>query len=139
MQPCDAESVTLLITQLGYERPLADVCGWIERLARVDDQQAAFVACVSDEVVGWIEVSIQWHLQYVSFALIGGPVVKDGVRGLGIGRRLCEQAEQWSRQHKIDVLRVTSRSTREDAHRFYLQNSYSHVKDSAVFEKKLTK
>jgi hypothetical protein len=32
---------------------------------------------------------------------------------------------------------VTSRSTREDAHRFYLRDGYERIKTSAVFEKVL--
>jgi hypothetical protein len=33
---------------------------------------------------------------------------------------------------------VTSLSTREDAHRFYLRDGYSEVKMSRVFEKRLS-
>jgi hypothetical protein len=53
-----------------------------------------------------------------------------------IGRRLCEQAEAWSWEQGLETLRVTSRSTRLDAHRFYLRDGYSEVKMSHVFEKK---
>jgi GNAT superfamily N-acetyltransferase len=59
------------------------------------------------------------------------------VRGAGIGRRLCEQAEAWSRQQGAKKIRVTSRSTREAAHRFYLRDGYRQTKISMVFEKPL--
>jgi len=131
----DAEQVAVLVGQLGYQRSLEDVRRWIEALGSEGARQAAFVACLGEEVVGWIEVSIQRHLQTAPSALIGGLVVKDGVRGKRIGRRLCEQAETWGWRQGLDAVRVTSRSTREDAHRFYLQNGYSRVKTSEVFEK----
>jgi GNAT superfamily N-acetyltransferase len=71
-------------------------------------------------------------------ALIGGLVVKDGMRSLGVGRRLCAGVENWSRSRGIFVVRVTSRSTRERAHRFYLREGYRQTKISAVFEKVLS-
>jgi GNAT superfamily N-acetyltransferase len=77
------------------------------------------------------------HLQSEPFALIGGLVVKDGYRGMGVGRRLCEAAEEWALEQGVTVIRVTSRSTRADAHRFYLRDGYTDVKISRVLEKRL--
>jgi GNAT superfamily N-acetyltransferase len=133
----DAESVGKLIAQLGYERPLAEVQQWIADLADRAETQTAFVACLGDEVVGWIEASVELRLQTLPFTLIGGLVVRNGVRGRGIGRKLCEQIERWSQERGIGTVRVTSRSTREDAHRFYQRDGYKHTKTSLVFEKKL--
>ena len=133
----DAEVIGELIVQLGYARPLEEVQRWIEELPIWAERQAVFVACEGDQVVGWIEVSLERRLQTAPFALFGGLVVKDGVRGKGIGRLLCEAAERWSREHGADVARVTSRSTREAAHQFYLRAGYSQVKTSLVFEKRL--
>ena len=98
--------------------------------------QAAFVAELADKVIGWIEVSIQHRLQSAPYALIGGLVVKEGFRNRKVGLRLCEQAEAWSWEHGVSVIRVTSRSTRLDAHRFYENNGYRLTKVSQIFEKK---
>ena len=133
----DAAAIGELIVQLGYARPLEEVQQWIEELPGYAERQAVFVACSGAQVVGWIEVSLERRLQTAPFALIGGLVVRDGVRGGGIGRLLCEAAERWSRVHGASVVRVTSRSTREAAHRFYLRDGYSQVKTSLVFEKRL--
>lgn len=134
MAPCDAAAVSKLCEQLGYKRDEVAILEWIERLAAVPEEQAAFVACMGDEVVGWIEVSIEHRLQYPRFALIGGLVVKDGIRGQGIGRQLCARAETWAWERSVGTVRVTSRSTRLDAHRFYLRDGYRQVKTSLVFE-----
>jgi len=111
----------------------------IAKLADCEESHAVFVACITKDarLVGWIEVAITYHLQSEPFVLIGGLVVQDGLRGLGIGKRLCEQAEAWTRTMGISIVRVTSRSTRADAHRFYLRDGYTEIKTSKVFEKLL--
>lgn len=136
MELGDAEVVAALTDQLGYERTPQDIARWIQETAGAEGQ-IALVACLGGAVVGWIEASIERRLQTAPFALIGGLVVADGVRGRGIGRRLCEAAEEWARERGMAKLRVTSRSTRPDAHRFYLRDGYETVKTSMVFEKKL--
>jgi GNAT superfamily N-acetyltransferase len=132
----DAEAVAQLAAQLGYERTADHVRGWIEDLA-ARGGQAAFVAELGGEVVAWVDVSLEHRLQSETFGLIGGLVVKDGLRGASIGRRLCERAEQWAAEQGAKKIRVTSRSTREGAHRFYRRDGYRQVKVSTVFEKKL--
>jgi len=132
----DASAVSELVTQLGYERTPEQVRSWVDGLDS-RPEQAAFVAEVDGKVVAWIDVSLAWHLQSDVFGLIGGLVVRDGVRGGGIGRRLCERAEEWSRSQGAKKIRVTSRSTREAAHRFYLRDGYQQTKISMVFEKPL--
>ena len=134
IEPDDAGAAAGLALQLGYARPAGAVRQWIESLAASKDQ-AAFVACLNTQVVGWIEVSVQRHLQSAPYALISGLVVREGVRGKGIGRLLCQRAEQWGWDHGVGAVRVTSRSTRGDAHRFYLEGGYRETKTSLVFEK----
>jgi len=136
IEPRDASEAGPLIQQLGYQRPLDEVNTWIETLPQRSEYQSAFVACIEDQVVGWIEISIEHRLQSPPYALIGGLVVKDGYRNRQIGLRLCEHAEAWSWAHGVPLVRVTSRSTRPDAHRFYLNNGYQLTKISHVFEKK---
>lgn len=135
MQPGDAPEVSVLTTQLGYDRSPEEIRAWIESLGRDGQPQAAFVACVGEEIVGWIEVAIERRLQTPPFAFIGGLVVKEGSRGSGIGRRLCERAETWAWEQEVDILQLTSRSTRIDAHRFYVRDGYRVIKSSLVFEK----
>lgn len=133
----DADAVEELVRQLGYERTPAQIAGWIAALAGREHEQQAFVACVGDDVVGWIEVALERRLQSEAYGHIGGLVVKDGVRGAGIGRQLCQHAERWVAEQGVMVMRVLSRSTRERAHGFYLRDGYRQVKMSCVFEKPL--
>jgi GNAT superfamily N-acetyltransferase len=137
ISPGDCHAVAQLTAQLGYERTAEQVRQWVQELG-AHPHQAAFVAELDGEVVAWIEVSLARHLQSQTFGLIGGLVVRDGRRGLGIGRKLCGEAERWTLRHGATTIRVTSRSTREAAHRFYLRDGYRQSKISMVFEKTLT-
>jgi GNAT superfamily N-acetyltransferase len=134
----DAVAVAELCGQLGYPASALEIAERIKALLIRAENQVAFVACIGDEVVGWVEASIVHHLQSAPYALIGGLVVRDGVRNLGVGKRLCTEVEAWSRSKGMTVLRVTSRMTREDAHRFYLRDGFRQTKTSAVFEKVLS-
>jgi len=134
----DAAPVAELCGQLGYPSTTAQIGERIVWLNRCGDSQVALVACADSQVVGWIEAIVEHHLQSPAFALITGLVVREDVRGLGVGKKLCEGVERWSREKGLGVVRVTSRSTREAAHRFYLRDGYRQIKTSAVFEKILS-
>ncbi len=134
----DAPSVAELSGQLGYPATRKDIAERIAWVLGHADAQTIFVACLNGEVVGWIEAAVEHHLQSPPFSLITGLVVRDGVRGLGAGKRLCEEVERWSREKGLPFVRVTSRSTREATHRFYLRDGYRQIKTSAVFEKALS-
>lgn len=129
----DAEAAAELVSQLGYTRGAEEIRAWIQEAG---SERAAFVACIDGAVAGWIEVSVERRLQSEPFAMIGGLVVRDGVRGQGIGQQLCRRVEEWTWARGLKKVRVTSRSTREGAHRFYLRDGYEVVKTSLVFEKK---
>ena len=131
----DCQAVARLTAQLGYHRTPEQIADWIEHVPTNGAEQAAFVATLDDEIAGWIEVSVERRLQSEPFGMIGGLVVSDRFRGGGIGRLLCQSAEQWTWDQGLDTVRVTSRSTRARAHRFYLRDGYKEVKTSFVFEK----
>ena len=139
IEPGDAEAVAVLSGQLGYESTPEKIRHRIAKLADCEESHAVFVACIAKDArpVGWIDAAVSYHLQSEPFVLIGGLVVQDGLRGLGIGKRLCKEAEAWAQTMGISIVRVTSRSTRADAHRFYLNDGYIEIKTSKVFEKLL--
>lgn len=136
IRPEDAEVAARLSTELGYPVDAPAVLARMRQIARYRNR-AVLVACLDGEVVGWIDLSVEYHLQSEPAALIGGLVVSDAVRGRGIGRQLCVAAEDWARGLGIARLRVRSNVVRERAHAFYLRDGYTRVKTSAVFEKKL--
>ena len=132
----DAAAAAGLCTQLGYPTDPAGVVARMRQIAG-DRNRAVLVACVAKEVVGWIDLSVEYHLQSEPAVLIGGLVVADRARGQGIGLQLCKAAEDWARSSGVARLRVRSNAIRERAHAFYLRDGYARVKTSAVFEKNL--
>jgi GNAT superfamily N-acetyltransferase len=130
----DAEAAAELSGELGYRCTTEDLRERIEELSCTADR-VAFAAVVDGQVVGWIDAAMERHLQYAASAVIGGLVVREDTRGLGMGRRLCLEVEEWARSKSVPVVRVRSQIKREDAHRFYLRDGYSKVKTSLVFEK----
>ncbi|WP_260706398.1 GNAT family N-acetyltransferase [Edaphobacter flagellatus] len=134
----DAPAVAELSTQLGYATSTADMQQRIQSILPLSSGHAAYVAVLDNHIVGWIEAEIVRHLQTPPHTIITGLVVRDGVRSHGIGSRLCAEVEAWTRQQGIATIRVTSRMTRERAHRFYLREGFTQTKTSAVFEKALT-
>lgn len=133
----DALAVAELSGQLGYQTAADEMRRRIEAVLPLAAGHAIFVACLDNEVVGWGEAEVVRHLQTPPHALITGLVVKDSVRSIGVGSRLCSEIESWAKQQGVAVVRVTSRMTRERAHRFYLRKGYTQTKTSAVFEKAL--
>ncbi len=133
----DADSIAELSGQLGYKASTAEMSSRIRDILPLREGHAVLVACRGDEVIGWVETEVVRHLQSAPHALITGLVVKDSVRSLGVGKRLCTEVEQWARRQQVSIVRVTSRSTRDGAHRFYLREGFTHTKTSLVFEKVL--
>jgi len=130
----DAEAAAELSSQLGYPSSPGDLRKRIEELSHTTDR-VAFAAVVDGQIVGWIDAAMERHLQYAASAVIGGLVVREDMRGQGVGRRLCLEVEEWARSKSVPLVRVRSQIKREDAHRFYLRDGYRKVKTSLVFEK----
>ena len=136
----DAGAVAELSEQLGDEASVEAIDKHIAELSCCPERQIAFVACLemNGEIVGWIEAVILHELQSPPYCFISGLVVREERRGLGIGKRLCAEVERWSREQGVAVVRVTSRMSREGAHRFYLREGFRQIKIWAVFEKILS-
>jgi GNAT superfamily N-acetyltransferase len=132
----DASAVAELSDQLGYPGSAEELRKRIESMARSEDR-VAFAAVRTTQLVGWIDAAVERHLQAPDTVVIGGLVVRESVRGCGVGKRLCEEVEDWARSRGFRRVRVRSQIKREDAHRFYLRDGYRQVKTSLVFEKSL--
>jgi GNAT superfamily N-acetyltransferase len=133
----DAPAVAELSHQLGY--PVSEV----EIAKRLSSYQGDLTHCVlaaeiGDKLVGWVDVSIASHLVAGEYGEIGGLIVASGLRGRGIGSRLLTAAEEWFKSRGVSKCIVRSRSTRLEAHRFYVRENYRLEKTSAVFSKELS-
>lgn len=131
----DEEAIANLAGQLGYPSSVHETR---ERLVEIleDGDQAVFVAESADkEVVGWVHVFKTQRLIVEPFVEIGGLIVGEGLRGLGVGKALLAAAEAWVQGSEFTSIRVRSNVIREGAHSFYERLGYSRVKQQNVFYK----
>ncbi|HZU25199.1 MAG TPA: GNAT family N-acetyltransferase [Bryobacteraceae bacterium] len=136
IEPGDAAAAARLCGELGYPLEAAEARERIDILTG-SRHSAVHVACVSGEVVGWIDVALDCSLAAGRYAEIRGLLVSSEHRSHGIGRMLIRHVEAWAAAQGAASMLVRSRVSRERAHRFYLREGYSMVKTSAVFAKQL--
>jgi GNAT superfamily N-acetyltransferase len=132
----DAEAAARLSGEFGYPVSAEEMAGRILAHAALADH-TTLVACLDEQVIGWIDVGITHHLQVEAYAEIGGLVVASTARSLGIGGQLLAWAEDWARARGVRRVVVRSQIARERAHRFYLERGYERTKTSAVFSKQV--
>lgn len=133
----DADCVAALATQLGYPSTADEIHQRFGRIAG-NDLHAVFIARSEDcQVVGWLHVFVCHLMESDPYAEIGGLVVDERRRGVGIGRLLLEQAETWARAKDCASIRLRSNIIRNAAHKFYLKGGYTITKTQHAFAKTL--
>ena len=133
----DYGALTFLTKQLGYSLPENDIRHNLECIGR-NKNEIIYVMTDKDKVIGWIHVFHAIRLESGSFAELGGLIVDEQNRGKGIGQLLLEQAKAWCLQMGIPKLKLRSKVTRKDAHRFYMRHGFKEIKVQKVFEMNLT-
>ncbi len=132
MTPKDAEAVSALSAQLGYELAAQQTADQIFELTKSKDH-CAFVAVLNGNIVGWVHGFKAIRIETGPFVEIGGLVVDAGHRNRGVGKKLIDRIKQWCFEQKVLALRVRSNTKRERAHRFYLNAGFAEMKEQKVF------
>jgi GNAT superfamily N-acetyltransferase len=112
-----------------------------DHLARIVDRADHLLLVATREPgdpVGWIHASLNAELIAGRVVTIVGVAVAETHQGTGIGRKLVEATEQWTRMQGVQTLRVRCRSERGGAHAFYRQLGYERVKTQEVYRKTLS-
>ena len=135
-RPSDAETITALTKQLGYDAELSTVASRLLRLLARSDQQL-LVADDGGRAIGWIHMVITEYVEADAFVVIGGLVVDREYRKQGIGRRLLIRAEEWAAQHGCSLVRLSSNVKRIEAHAFYERVGYTNLKTQYAFAKRV--
>ena len=132
----DAEAIAELSRQLGY--PTEDDM-LTKRLSALlgSTLDSVYVAEADGSVVGWIHVFASVRLESVAMGEIGGLIVDESHRGRGVGERLVQEAEGWAQRLGLSRIRVRTRATRTEAHRFYAREGYRRTKLQHVLDKEL--
>ncbi len=133
----DAHVIADLCSQLDYPTTEPQSATRLAKVLR-SREHALLVACLSGGlVVGWIHVFIALRVESDSFAELGGFVVAEQHRGLGIGGVLLAAAEEWGSAKGVLKLRVRTRSDREGARSFYERLGFTVAKEQHVYDKNL--
>lgn len=129
----DASAIAGLSKQLGYSLSTEET---VENIRGVlaDKDHAAFVACIDNQVVGWIHILKAVRIESKPFIEIGGLVIDENYRKQGIGKLLVNKAREWTKERHIEKLRVRCNRKRTEAHEFYLALGFTESKEQKVFE-----
>ena len=133
----DAARIAVLNGQLGYPSTAQDL---EQRLRAVldDPEHAIFIATRADgEVVGWTHVLLLRTIEMGLRTEVGGLVVDENSRSLGVGQQLIEQAESWAREKSCRTIGLRSNVVRTRAHAFYERLGYKVIKMQKSFRKEL--
>jgi len=131
----DVPALARLAGELGYASSKEQMT---RRFARVsaDKEHRIFVAeDASGAVIGWVQVHFTRWLASDARGEVVGLVVAAGARGRGIGRRLMEAAETWTKAQGGTLLALRSNILRKETHTFYEKLGYTVTKTSLNFSK----
>ena len=134
----DANAVNRLSVQLGYSLSVEQTANQIATVLSSIDH-AAFVAINNDTVLGWIHAFQPVYLESLPFTEIGGLVVDEAHRGIGIGKALINAVIDWSIEQEIDTIRLRTQVKRKEAHAFYKALQFVEIKEQKVFQLRLVK
>lgn len=149
----DAPELARLAQELGYptgagemHRRLGIIAGHAdhavfvaERDDRATEGKRAAAEASNRRILGWIHVARRLLLESGESAEILGLIVDRRARRLGIGRRLVEAAEPWSRARGLECIVVRSNVAREESHRFYPALDFALAKTQRVYVKPLSR
>jgi GNAT superfamily N-acetyltransferase len=132
----DFEAIADLCNQLGYQTESEDIP---LRLKQIHDlrHHSVFVAELDRLVIGWIHVYLCPLLVSPLQAQLGGLVVHTNQRGKGVGEKLVQQAEAWSKSHACQYLTIYTNVTRTETHKFYNNLGYKNIKTEHVLRKEI--
>ena len=133
----DIDVLLQLSEQLGYPAAREDFQKRFSILSQNDNHVVLVAEAKDQSVIGWIHVLSRVLLVSEPTAEIGGLVVNEKNRGKGIGRLLIAAAEKWAKSKDISTIVVRSNVIRQEAHEFYPNLGFTHVKSQHVYKKRV--
>ncbi len=131
----DVAALTGLCRQLGYEVAEHDVAARLSQIADRDDH----LVLIAEEgvVVAFVHAYQSVLLESSPGVEVGGLVVSEPARRIGLGSALMTEVERWAFEVGAHEVRFRSNVTRKGAHRFYRALGYQRTKKSFTFVKRL--
>ena len=131
-EPGDLKNVHQLMHELGYPMDEDDLKFNIDLIQQRNGR--IIVAEVNGITVGCISILINAGLAEGLFGEIISLIVLKDFRGMGIGKKLVLNAENWLKP-KVKKTRIRANSIRIDAHKFFKSLGYQDIKTQITFMK----
>jgi GNAT superfamily N-acetyltransferase len=123
----DAAAVAELLGQLGYPSDVFRVRARLQQVDQAEDY-GAYVGVLEGEIVGVASLHvIRFFEKDGVWCRLTALVVRDDVRGRGVGRCQVERVEEVARARRCGQVEVNSGDQRSDAHAFYEHMGYEQV------------
>lgn len=133
----DARELARLAAKLGYPVGLAEM---ERRLARILSSPSDCLVVAGHPEGGLAGGAHGFLCQLIESGYgleIGGLIVDERCRRLGLGTRLVRELESWASEHGAMEISVRCQEKRIESHRFYERLAFRHVKTQKVFRKPL--
>lgn len=129
----DIPHIAELMNELGYQTD-AEIIK--VRLNKIRQRNGRVIVAVdtNGDVVGCVHAFIDLRLAEGEIGEIVSLVVKQALRGKGIGTKLLHKATQWISETGCKKVRVRANAVREDAHQFYKEQGFEKIKTQKIFQ-----
>ena len=134
LTPDDAEAVSALSQQLGYELDAQTAVPRIE-LVLTSAGHHAFGAFAGERLVGFLHCYDRPSIEKGRALVVQALVVDESARGSGAGRFLMAEAERLAGEIGCASVTLSSNMRRTGAHAFYERIGYSVSSTSRIFSK----
>lgn len=125
-QLSDAKEILVLSSQFGWNASENEIKARLEIILGRPDHRVFVYEGDAGEILGWIHVGVDVILSSGNYGEVLAFVVREGVRGSGIGGALLLHAEKWIKDHEHHPASIVIRcnSERKRTHEFYTRNGY---------------
>jgi GNAT superfamily N-acetyltransferase len=133
----DAAALRPLLAQLGYA---LDEDAIRQRIGRIADAGGHYLVTAEDakgSLVALLHVYGRAALEKPPEAVVQALVVRDCLRGRGVGRAMMALAERWAADAGYRYVSLSSQVSRDGAHAFYEGLGYARYATSHQFRKAL--
>jgi GNAT superfamily N-acetyltransferase len=133
----DAAALKPLLAQLGYALEEPEIRSRIEHIRAAGRQFLVVAEDADSALAALLHVYGRAALEKPPEAVVQALVVRDGLRGQGLGRAMMALAEGWAREAGYRHISLSSQTGRDAAHAFYEGLGYARYATSHQFRKTL--
>jgi GNAT superfamily N-acetyltransferase len=125
-QLSDVKEISILTSQFGWNASEDEIKARLAIILGRSDHQVLVYEGEAGDVCGWIHAGVDVILSSGTYGEILAFVVREDIRGSGIGRELLSHAESWIRGHACRATSIVIRcnNERKRTHEFYTRNGY---------------